>query len=174
MLLKKFFSLFILTIVISFYFYNKKEYVQYEKDIDEIIDSYKIKKYDGYFSIPKYNYKRLIKSGNSKQILDSNNIFLLNNGGKVDDEKSNIVLAGHNNKYVFSILYKLKDEDIIEIFYKNKLYSFKIYKRKIIDIKDTYILDNIKNDKILTLITCTNNNQKRFIVLAKLYSHNFP
>ncbi len=174
MLLKKFFSVFILAIVISFYFYNKKEYVQYEKNIDEIIDSYKIKRYDGYFSIPKYNYKRLIKSGNSKQILDSNNIFLLNNGGKIDDEKTNIVLAGHNNKYVFSILYKLKDEDIIEIFYKDKLYSFKIYKRKIIDIKDTYILDNIKNDKILTLITCTNNNQKRFIVLAKLYSHNFP
>ena len=174
MLLKKIFSVFILVIVISFYFYNKKEYVQYEKNIDEIIDSYKIKGYDGYFSIPKYNYKRLIKSGNSKQILDSNNIFLLNNGGKIDDEKTNIVLAGHNNKYVFSILYKLKDEDIIEIFYKDKLYSFKIYKRKIIDIKDTYILDNIKNDKILTLITCTNNNQKRFIVLAKLYSHNFP
>ena len=84
--------------------------------------------------------------------------------GQDSDKYGNIILSGHNNKYVFSNLYKLYigDEIIISDF-KNE-YKYKIYEIKYINIKDKYILDNIYDKKILTLITCTNNTQKRFVV----------
>ena len=42
-----------------------------------------------------------------------------------------------------------------------------------VNIKDTYVLDNEYDKKILTLITCTQDNQKRLIIKAKNISHNF-
>ena len=91
----------------------------------------------------------------------------------INKEYGNIILAGHNNKYVFSNLYKLDigDEIILNDF-TNK-YIFKVYETKYINIKDKTVLDNVYNEKIITLITCTNNNQTRYVVRGyHTISHN--
>lgn len=142
--------------------------------LDNIIEN-KIKKkeYDGYIYFKKFDKKIIIQKGEVDKVLKNNNIAIINNGSFISDKVGNIVLAGHNTKDVFSILYKLKydDEIIINNYYEN--YVFIVYEIKTINIEDTYILDNIENDKIVTLITCTYDNQKRFIVRAKYKSHNF-
>lgn len=135
---------------------------------DIIIDDVENRKYDGYIYIPKFDYKGLIKKGDSTEVLNSNNILLVDNNSNIKDEVGNIVLAGHNSKNVFSVLYRLNLEDTILISDFNEEYRFIIYEIKIVNIKDTYILDKTYNKKILTLITCTKDNQKRLIVRGKI------
>lgn len=161
----------ILIILLSIYLFNSDnmEYEIKRKNIDNIIiDKVKNREYDGYIYIPKLEYKGLIKHGNSNDILSSNNVLLFNNGSKIDDKFGNIVLAGHNNKYVFSILYKLSIDDRVVLSDFDNNYEFIIDSIKIVNIKDTYILDNIYDEKIITLITCTSDNQRRLIIRGKL------
>lgn len=131
------------------------------------------KEYDGYIYFKRLDKKLIIQKGDINKALSNNNVAIINNGSSIDDKVGNTVLAGHNTKDVFNILYKLKlnDEIVINNYYKN--YIFIVYEIKVVNIKDTYILDNIKDNKIITLITCTNNNQKRLIIRAKYKSHNF-
>lgn len=174
MVLKKLYRLVFILFIISILTYNNSTYIKHKNKIDKIINSEEqLKKYDAHLYIPKLNYSGLIKKGDSKTILDSNYILFLENGSNINEEIGNIVLAGHNNKYVFSILYKLNISDEIIIYDENNKYIFQIYEIKTINITDTYILDNVYDKKIITLITCTNDNQKRYILRGKLKSHNF-
>jgi LPXTG-site transpeptidase (sortase) family protein len=128
--------------------------------------------YDGYLYIPKLNYKNVISTHN---VLDENKIYMLSNKSIIKEKYGNIILSGHNNKYVFSKIYKLNINDEIIISDFNNEYKFIIYEIKYINIKDKTILDNIYDKKIVTLITCTNNTQTRYIVRGSLnhtISHN--
>lgn len=174
MVLKKLYRLIFVFLIIGVCIYNNNTYIKHKNKVDNIINSgEQLERYDGHLYIPKFNYRGLIKEGESKTILDSNYILLLENGSNINDETGNIVLAGHNNKYVFSILYKLNISDEIIIYEENNKYTFQIYELKTINITDTYILDNIYDRKIITLITCTSDNQKRYILRGILKSHNF-
>jgi sortase A len=150
--------------------YNKYE----ENKIDEVVEE-KIKKkdYDEYIYFKSLDRKLIIKNGNTNEILSNNDVAVIYNGSLISDETGNYVLAGHNNKHVFNMLYKLKikDEIIISDNYIN--YLFEVYEIKTVNITDTYILDNIYNNRIITLITCTKDNQKRLVVIGKYKSHNF-
>jgi len=159
-----------ISIIILFYYYKKVN--NNNKIIDNIIEEKGKRKYDGYLFIPKLNYKNVISTNN---VLNDNKIYMLSNKSIINKEYGNIILSGHNNKYVFSNIYKLYigDELIISDF--NNKYSYIIYEIKYINIKDKSILDNVYDKKIITLITCTNNTQTRFIVRAKynhIISHN--
>ena len=151
-----FLSLFILCIPT----YNK---CKIDKRVDDIISSKNsnIKSiYEGYIYIPKFDYKNLIKKGD--KALDENYISMHELSSGIID-KGNIILSGHNNKYVFHKLYKLNigDEIIISDFNIERLYAVE----KIIytSIDDSSIFDK---DNKLTLITCTNNSQKRLVVIC--------
>ena len=74
------------------------------------------------------------------------------------DTGASIALIDNNQASKYSLIRGRKDNGVITGAGGN--------------IEDTYILDNIENDKIVTLITCTYDNQKRFIVRAKYKSHN--
>lgn len=116
--------------------------------------------------IPNYidinNYKLLIKSGGEKEVLDKNYVYIMKNSSF-----NNIFLAGHNNLVVFNRIYKLRKNDLIKLNYNNVLYNYEVYSMSYINVKD---LDIFKEDSFnkLTLITCTNNNQKRYIVKCKI------
>ena len=100
---------------------------------------------------------------------------MISNKETLESEYGNIILAGHNNKYVFSNLYKLNKDDEIIVSDFNYEYLFKVYDISKVNIKNKSILDNVYDKKILTLITCTNNNQIRYVVTAKYIhtiSHN--
>ncbi len=170
-MLKKLFKLILLISIITSFTLYINEDIDYNKNVDNIIESkIKMKDYDGYLYIPKFSYKGLIKSGKDKEVLDSNNILHFNNGCNLNDEYGNIVLAGHNNKYVFSILYKLSIGDDLIVYENSKEYKFKIYKIITVNIEDTYILNNVVSNKMITLITCTKDNQNRLVVIGEFVS----
>lgn len=164
---------FLITVLILF----NSDSLIYDEDyakIDDILENRQVyqkeNKYFGYINIPKYDYVKLIKNEKS---LDYKNISLINNNSNIKDKNYNIVLAGHNINNIFSVLYRLNINDEIIINTFNSKYKFIVYDIKFVNIKDTYILDNEYDKKILTLITCTQDNQKRLVIKAKNVSHNF-
>lgn len=173
-MLKKIVSLLIITVssfVIVNDFTSKKNY---EEKIDKVLVSDNIsRKYDGYISFKEKKW--LIKSGEYDDILNKNLVLMISDKNLFNSENGNIILAGHNNKYVFSFLYKLKIDDEIIVSDFEKKYLFKVSDIKKVNIKEKSILDNVYDKKILTLITCTSNNQVRYVVISKFIhtiSHN--
>ena len=153
---------------------NFKEVKDYDDNVDLLIEKNNInRKYDGYISFK--NKKWLIKYGDYNEILNQNLVLMISNKETLESEYGNIILAGHNNKYVFSNLYKLNKDDEIIVSDFNYEYLFKVYDISKVNIKNKSILDNVYDKKILTLITCTSNNQIRYVVTAKYIhtiSHN--
>ncbi len=173
-MLKKIVSLIIITISSFFIINNFKEVKDYDDNVDLLIEKNNInRKYDGYISFK--NKKWLIKYGDYNEILNQNLVLMISNKETLESEYGNIILAGHNNKYVFSNLYKLNKDDEIIVSDFNYEYLFKVYDISKVNIKNKSILDNAYDKKILTLITCTSNNQIRYVVTAKYIhtiSHN--
>lgn len=173
-MLKKIVSLILITISSFFIINNFKEVKDYDDNVDLLIEKNNInRKYDGYISFK--NKKWLIKYGDYNEILNQNLVLMISNKEVLESEYGNIILAGHNNKYVFSNLYKLNKDDEIIVSDFNYEYLFKVYDISKINIKNKSILDNVYDKKILTLITCTSNNQIRYVVTAKYIhtiSHN--
>ena len=173
-MLKKIVSLILITISSFFIINNFKEVKDYDDNVDLLIEKNNInRKYDGYISFK--NKKWLIKNGDYNEILNQNLVLMISNKETLESEYGNIILAGHNNKYVFSNLYKLNKDDEIIVSDFNYEYLFKVYDISKVNIKNKSILDNVYDEKILTLITCTSNNQIRYVVTAKYIhtiSHN--
>lgn len=173
-MLKKIVSLILVTISSFFIINNFKEVKDYDDNVDLVIEKNNInRKYDGYISFK--NKKWLIKYGDYNEILNQNLVLMISNKETLESEYGNIILAGHNNKYVFSNLYKLNKDDEIIVSDFNYEYLFKVYDISKVNIKNKSILDNVYDKKILTLITCTSNNQIRYVVTAKYIhtiSHN--
>ena len=173
-MLKKIVSLILITISSFFIKNNFKEVKDYDDNVDLLIEKNNInRKYDGYISFK--NKKWLIKYGDYNEILNQNLVLMISNKETLESEYGNIILAGHNNKYVFSNLYKLNKDDEIIVSDFNYEYLFKVYDISKVNIKNKSILDNAYDKKILTLITCTSNNQIRYVVTAKYIhtiSHN--
>lgn len=173
-MLKKIVSLILITISSFFIINNFKEVKDYDDNVDLLIEKNNInRKYAGYISFK--NKKWLIKYGDYNEILNQNLVLMISNKETLESEYGNIILAGHNNKYVFSNLYKLNKDDEIIVSDFNYEYFFKVYDISKVNIKNKSILDNVYDKKILTLITCTSNNQIRYVVTAKYIhtiSHN--
>lgn len=173
-MLKKIVSLILITISSFFIINNFKEVKDYNNNVDLLIEKNNInRKYDGYISFK--NKKWLIKYGDYNEILNQNLVLMISNKETLESEYGNIILAGHNNKYVFSNLYKLNKDDEIIVSDFNCEYLFKVYDISKVNIKNKSILDNAYDKKTLTLITCTSNNQIRYVVTAKYIhtiSHN--
>lgn len=173
-MLKKIVSLILITISSFFIINNFKGVKDYDDNVDLLIEKNNInRKYDGYISFK--NKKWLIKYGDYNEILNQNLVLMISNKETLESEYGNIILAGHNNKYVFSNLYKLNKDDEIIVSDFNYEYLFKVYDISKVNIKNKSILDNVYDKKILTLITCTSNNQIRYVVTAKYIhtiSHN--
>ena len=173
-MLKKIVSLILITISSFFIINDFKEVKDYDDNVDLLMEKNNInRKYDGYISFK--NKKWLIKYGDYNEILNQNLVLMISNKETLESEYGNIILAGHNNKYVFSNLYKLNQDDEIIVSDFNYEYLFKVYDMSKVNIKNKSILDNVYDKKILTLITCTSNNQIRYVVTAKyihIISHN--
>ena len=161
-MLKRISSIIIIVLILLIFIPITKE-IKINNKIEKVIKYKDIQfDYDGFLYIPKLNYKNLIKKGD-KEVLDNNLISLNVNGSNINSNK-NIILAGHNNKYVFHILYylSLNDELIISDFKIDNMYIVK--EIKYINAYDYSIFE--EKDNTLTLITCTNDNQKRLVVIA--------
>lgn len=116
--------------------------------------------YLGYIYIPKYDYKNIID--NKDNTLDENKVLLPSFSGSIGDNI--IILAGHNNRYVFNKIYNLNIDDVIIISDFNVDYEYKVVDKYIIKVDD---FTTFNEDNSLYLMTCTDNNQERFIVKTK-------
>lgn len=138
-----------------------KDYVN-KKDISFTLT----KEYLGYIEIEKLNIKKLISKGTTDDVLNKNVVGLHKFTKNIDSEFGNIVLAGHNNKYVFGSLLKINLNDEIILTTHKKNYKFKVTKKDIINENDFKYFKVYEKEKIITLITCYGKN-KRFIVIGK-------
>lgn len=85
---------------------------------------------------------------------------------------TNLTLAGHNNydNTMFGKLKQLQNGDVIEIVDKNakskKYIIYNTYVTSPMDVSYTGISNDVNTNE-LTLVTCRNGNNKRYIVKAK-------
>ena len=150
----------ILIVIIKYNFEYKINNYQ-NKIINNIHDNYNYIEYKGYIKIDKYNINKIIKKGTTNEILDKNYV------GMMDINKENlIVLAGHNTNNVFHKIHYLKENDLIEI-YLDKKEIYKVKTIKEINVDDYEILNKKYKNKTLILMTCTNKQNKRLIVISE-------
>ena len=82
----------------------------------------------------------------------------------------NLCIAGHNynDSRFFSKIYKLQNNDIIEIYdYFGNKYDYSVYDSYEVTLSDfSCTSQNTYNKKVITLVTCNNLNENRIIVKA--------
>ena len=134
--------------------------IKIEEKVDEVITNKQRPEVEGILYIPKLDYKNIIKR--DKEALDDNNIEMLDFSDSIGGNR--IVLAGHNNRYVFNKLYYLDINDEIILSDYGKDYKYIIKETKYINTDD---FSDFNKDNSLILITCTYDNQKRYIVILE-------
>ena len=135
--------------------------IKIKESVDDLSNSKKLETtVEGLLYIPKFNYKNVIKRDESA--LDDNNIEMLSFSDPIGGNR--IVLAGHNNRYVFNKLYYLDINDEIVLSDSGKDYKYIVKDTKYINADD---FSDFNIDNSLILITCTYNNQKRYIVILE-------
>ena len=122
----------------------------------------------GSISIPSIDVNYPILADTTEDLLK---VSVCKFWGSNPNEVGNLCIAGHNyrNKKFFSKVPKLEKGDIIEItdLSKNKL-KYKVYNKYTVDPKDVSCTSQLTNGKkIVTLITCTNDNKQRVVVKAE-------
>lgn len=70
---------------------------------------------------------------------------------------------------VFYLLYKLENDDEVDVFYKGARYLYKVVDKKIIDPSQTQFLSRQTSEEFLTLQTCwpPGTTLKRLLIFAK-------
>lgn len=133
---------------------NKKEIIEYIAVIE----------------IPKINLKHGLVDINSKYNNINKNITILAESTMPNIKYGNFILAAHSgNSEVsfFKNIHKLKNNDLINIYYKDNIYKYKIFNIYEIEKigKTTLELDN--KNTFITLITCIPKTNKQLIVMGK-------
>ena len=116
--------------------------------------------------IPKINLKKGILAKEDKNNNVDKNVTILDYS-VYPGEKGNIYIAAHSGSgfhSYFNNIDKLKEKDIVNLYYNNKKYSYIMYDSKIIDKKDSVsLLTKEKNN--LFLITCSRKYKNKYLIL---------
>ena len=150
----------------------------YESNQDDNIDESSFtteitidgKKYStvGSISIPKINVNYPILSETSPSLLK---VSVCKFWGSYPNQVGNLCIAGHNyrNKRFFSKVLNLVVGDIIEITDLNQnTLQYSVYDKYTVDEDNVSCTSQLTNgEKIVTLITCTNDSKQRVIVQAR-------
>ncbi len=152
--MKKIIILIICLIILSL---KVNEFIQTKKEHEMIL-----KLQIGILEIKKLKLKKEIIEGTDKVILNNNYIGHIKES--YFDFENTIILAGHNDT-IFKGIYKLKQEDEILLTIKNEAKKYCVYLNTEIAKNDYTLFKN--NGPLLMLITCTNDLNKRRLILAK-------
>lgn len=160
-------------------FYNGEEIItiteeeQGNEPIEEEEEEGKVTNdYIGYLTIPKINLTKGFLDKRSPENHVDKNILVVNGSNYPSTERGNFIVAGHSGtgwNAFFNDLYKLSIDDIAEVSYKGKKYTYKI-----VNIYTQPKVGNIAiyrdySKTTLTLITCTNNDSTtQTIYIAEL------
>lgn len=93
-------------------------------------------------------------------------------------ENGNVFITGHSSYYlwddgdykdVFARLNKLEVGDDIVVYYNQQKYTYKVREKREVKKDDVSILEQNKDEKIITLMTCTpvGTNLRRLVVVAE-------
>ena len=160
-------------------FYNGEEIITiteeeqgHEPIIEEEEEGEVTNDYIGYLTIPKINLTKGFLDKRSTENHVDKNILVVNGSNYPNIERGNFIVAGHSGtgwNAFFNDLYKLGIDDIAEVTYKNKKYTYKIvniYKQPKVGNIAIY-RDYTKTT--LTLITCTNfDDTTQTVYIAEL------
>ena len=83
--------------------------------------------------------------------------------------QGNYALASHyfeEKDILFGPLYDAEIGDIIYLSDMEYVYEYKLSMKEIIEATDIYIIDDVPNETLLTLITCAEEGSKRLVVRA--------
>ncbi len=133
----------------------------------------KKKEYIAVLEIPKINFKRGLYEKKDPENDISKNIVFLDSSSLPNENNSKVIIAGHSgdtyNAY-FKNLYKLTNKDIINLYYNNKKYIYKVSDIYEITKNGTLALESNKDKKTLTLITCKDSKRQLVIVSTLINS----
>lgn len=108
--------------------------------------------------IPDWEWKRYIKRGKIDSI---DPLF----GTMFGKNERNKIIAGHNINRVFHDLHYLKKGMRIELHYNNQILTYNVFDMLIVNVDEVQYLEESEKEQ-LTLITCTENDQKRLIIIC--------
>ncbi|MCI8778295.1 MAG: sortase [Bacilli bacterium] len=140
---------------------NEENIITYFKQYNNLGNQLEVKsEYLMVLEIPKLNLKQGIYNKNDIRNTIEQNVSILNESIKIDNQNSLLILAAHSGNSIYSYfrnLSKLSLNDMLIIYYEGKRYIYKINNiyqmKKTIDLK---LLD-IKNNKIV-LVTCLDDD----------------
>lgn len=122
----------------------------------------------GKMSVPSVDLRLPIVVGLSDNALSTG-------GGTMKENekmgKNNYALAGHymtNKGALFSPLENAQIGDLAYITNMKRVYTYKIYYKKIVPPTAVYLLDDVKGQNILTLITCADGGTNRWALQGSL------
>ena len=96
-----------------------------------------------------------------------------------DDSSGNFFLTGHSSYYawdsgrykdVFALLHEVQEGDLAEVYWNGKKYVYELTQKKIIPPTETSVLQQPKDRRMITLMTCTpvGTNKNRLIWTGNL------
>lgn len=127
----------------------------------------KKEEYVAILQIPKIKFRRGLYKENSPQNKLSKNIIFLDSSDMPNKDNSRVIIVGHSgapsNAY-FKNLYKLDINDEVILYYDNRKYIYKV--SDIYEIKKTgnLALESNRENKTLTLVTCSGLDKQLVIV----------
>lgn len=128
--------------------------------------------YFGYIEIPKINLTQGLVKLESKNNNVDKNIQTIYPSDYPDIENGNLILAAHSGSSsiaYFKHLYKLKENDIVNIYYNNSKYIYNISKIYTTPKNGRIPIYRDLNKTTVTLITCTKNDEKtQTVYIAEL------
>ena len=163
---------------VDIYFEKQEEAVEYITN-DEIIEEKEESKesseplynYIGVLEIPSINFKRGFLDMNDKNNTVSKNIQVLKDSDYPDVVNGNLIIAGHSGSgriAFFKNLYTLSSGDESYIYYKNKKYIYKMIESYEVQKTGIVPIKNYSNKTILTLITCSQDEEKQIVFINEL------
>ncbi len=165
--------------LIDAFFYEQKEIIENQnleksKENNENKNSKKELKenYIAVIKIPKIGLEKGLFSRKSSSNNVNKNIFILNESNLPNEEKGNIILAGHSGSgrtAYFKNLYKLERDDEISIFYDAKEFKYKVVNQYEIEKNGTAHIIRNAEKSTLTLITCKRNTNKQIVYICELF-----
>ncbi len=146
-------------------------------DIDDSqnIENVSSSDYNDYIAvleIPSISLKKGIFSKDNINNYVDKNIQILNDSDMPDLENGNLILAGHSGNSLvsyFTDLDRVKKDDIVNVYYNNIKYSYKIVNIYIQNKNGMIKIYRDKNISTITLTTCSEiNNYEQLVLIGNL------
>lgn len=146
-----------------------------EEPIKEDDNNYQEPDYSSYLAvieIPSISLKTGIVMSNSNYTTMNRNVSIYPSSDMPDVKNGNFILFAHNGTSrvsYFRNIYKLKNGNDIYIYYNNQQYTYRVIRQYDVAMTDSTPLNKMKDNTIITLITCkSGNNKYRTIIVGEL------